>query len=48
VEKSQIQHPFHEITITGNLHTLLQTIVAVGNAVDQRDSIHRGALLLES
>lgn len=47
VEGGEIQYPVHEITIAGNLKDMYAGIVAVGDDVDRRGSIHSGSLLLE-
>ncbi|MDT8405699.1 MAG: metalloprotease PmbA [Methylococcales bacterium] len=46
VERGEIQYPVEEITIAGNLKDMFQSIVAVGNDVDRRGSIHTGSILL--
>jgi PmbA protein len=47
VENGQIQYPVEEITIAGNLKTMLRNLVAIGNDVDKRGNIHVGSLLVE-
>lgn len=47
VENGVIQYPVEEITIAGNLSTMLRHIVAIGNDVDQRGNIRTGSILLE-
>lgn len=47
VENGVIQYPVQEITIAGNLKTMLQNIVAIGNDVDLRGIIRVGSILLE-
>lgn len=47
VEGGQIAYPVNEITIAGNLKTMLKTIVAVGADVDRRASLITGSLLLD-
>jgi PmbA protein len=47
VENGEIQFPVAEITIAGNLTTMLQGIVAVGNDVDARGAVRVGSVLLE-
>lgn len=47
VENGVIQYPVHEITIAGNLKTMLRNIVAIGNDVDVRGNIHVGSILIE-
>jgi PmbA protein len=47
VENGVIQYPVQEITIAGNLKTLLRNIVAIGNDVDLRGNVRVGSILLE-
>lgn len=47
VENGVIQYPVEEITIAGNLKTMLRNLVAIGNDVDKRGNIQVGSLLLE-
>lgn len=47
VENGEIQYPVQEITIAGNLKTMLRNIVAIGNDVDMRGNIRVGSILLE-
>ncbi len=47
VENGEIQYPVQEITIAGNLKTMLRNIVAIGNDVDLRGNIQVGSILLE-
>jgi len=47
VENGEIQYPVEEITIAGNLITLYQQIVAIGNDVDRRGNIQTGSILIE-
>ena len=42
-----IQYPVEEITIAGNLKTMLRNIVAIGNDVDLRGNTRVGSILLE-
>jgi len=46
VEGGEIRYPVQEITIAGNLKDMYLGIVAVGDDVDGRGSIHSGSLLL--
>ncbi len=48
VENGEIQYPVEEITIAGNLRDMYQHLVAVGNDIDRRGSIHTGSILLDS
>jgi len=47
VENGVIQYPVHEVTIAGNLATMLKDIIAVGNDVDLRSTIQTGSMLLK-
>jgi PmbA protein len=47
VENGVIQYPVEEITIAGNLKTMLRNIVAIGNDVDLRGNIRTGSILVE-
>ena len=47
VENGAIQYPVQEITIAGNLKSMLRNIVAIGNDVDLRGNIQIGSILLE-
>lgn len=47
VENGVIQYPVQEITIAGNLKSMLRNIVAIGNDVDLRGNIRVGSILLE-
>lgn len=47
VENGLIQYPVQEITIAGNLKTMLRNIVAIGNDVDLRGNTRVGSILLE-
>jgi PmbA protein len=47
VENGVIQYPVQEITIAGNLKTMLRNIVAIGSDVDLRGNIRVGSVLLE-
>lgn len=46
VEKGEIQYPVAEITIAGNLLTMLQHIIAVGDDIETRSNIQTGSILL--
>lgn len=46
VENGVIQYPVQEITIAGNLKTMLRNIVAIGNDVDTRGNTRVGSILL--
>jgi len=47
VENGEIRHPVQEITIAGNLKTMLRGIVAVGNDVLVRGSKQIGSVLID-
>jgi PmbA protein len=47
VEKGELQYPVAEITIAGNLRSMLSGIVAVGDDVDVRGGIRCGSILLD-
>jgi len=47
VANGVIQYPVQEITIAGNLKSMLRNIVAIGNDVDLRGNIRVGSILLE-
>ncbi|MDT4289968.1 metalloprotease PmbA [Methylomonas sp. MO1] len=47
VENGVVQYPVQEITIAGNLKSMLRNIVAIGNDVDLRGNIRVGSILLE-
>ncbi|XWY20731.1 metalloprotease PmbA [Bisgaard Taxon 45] len=48
VENGEIQYPVAEITIAGQLQTILRNIVAVADDVEYRSNIQTGSILLES
>jgi PmbA protein len=48
VEKGEIVHPVHEVTIAGNLRDLYGRITAIGNDQDLRSGIRCGSILVES
>ncbi|MGV6988760.1 metalloprotease PmbA [Testudinibacter sp. P80/BLE/0925] len=47
VENGEIQYPVHEITIAGQLQTMLANIVAVADDVEHRSNIQTGSILLD-
>lgn len=47
IDKGEIQHAVHEVTIAGNLKDMFKSIVAIGNDVDHRGNIHTGSIWLE-
>ncbi len=47
VENGAVTRPVHEITVAGNLREMYRGIVAQGDDVDCRGSIHCGSLLIE-
>jgi len=46
IEGGAIAFPVHEVTIAGNLRSMLKDIVAVGSDVDIQGSIRTGSILL--
>lgn len=46
VENGTLAYPVHEITIAGNLREMYRSIVALGDDVDRRGSIHTGSVLV--
>ncbi len=48
IENGEIQYPISEVTIAGNLRDMFQNITAVGNDIDQRNSIISGSILIEN
>ncbi|MGR3807605.1 microcin-processing peptidase 1. Unknown type peptidase. MEROPS family U62 [Pasteurella testudinis DSM 23072] len=47
VENGVIQYPVHEITIAGQLQTMLRNMVAVADDIEQRSNIQTGSILLD-
>jgi len=47
VERGEIVHPVHEVTIAGSLPDLLQNIRAIGSDVDERGTVRCGSVLVE-
>jgi PmbA protein len=47
VENGKLEYPVAEITIAGNLKSMLRNIVAIGDDVDVRGGIRVGSILLE-
>ncbi len=47
IENGVVDRPVHEITVAGNLRDMYHGIVALGNDLDHRGSIHCGSLLIE-
>ena len=47
VEGGEVAHAVEEITIAGNLKTMLKGIQAVGNDVDMRGTIRTGSILID-
>lgn len=48
VERGQVVHAVEEVTVAGHLAEMYRQIVAVGDDLDTRGSIHCGSLLIES
>jgi PmbA protein len=46
LENGTPTYPVHEITIAGNLRDMYKNIVALGDDVDRRGSIHTGSVLI--
>jgi PmbA protein len=46
VENGIMQYPVHEITVAGNLKTMLAGIVAIGSDTEMRSNIRTGSLLI--
>jgi PmbA protein len=46
IEGGQIAYPVHEVTIAGNMKSMLRDIVAVGTDVDIQGAIRTGSILL--
>jgi PmbA protein len=47
VERGEIVHPVHEVTIAGTLKDLLANIRAVGSDIDRRGTVRCGSVLVE-
>jgi len=47
VENGELARPVHEITVAGNLREMYLGIVALGDDVDTRGSIHCGSMLID-
>lgn len=47
IENGVVDRPVHEITVAGNLRDMYHGIVALGDDLDHRGSIHCGSLLIE-
>lgn len=47
VERGEIVHPVHEVTIAGNLKDLFREIQAVGSDVDERGTVRCGAVRVD-
>jgi PmbA protein len=46
IENGKLAYPVHEITIAGNLRDMYRNIVALGDDIDRRGSIHTGSVLV--
>lgn len=46
VENGVIQYPVHEITIAGNLKSMLMNIEAIAGDIEKRGSIQTGSVLI--
>jgi PmbA protein len=47
VERGEIVHPVHEVTIAGNLKDMLREIQAIGSDVDIRGSVRCGSMRID-
>ena len=47
IENGVVDRPVHEITVAGNLRDMYQGIVALGDDLDCRGTIHCGSILIE-
>ncbi|MDO4430666.1 MAG: metalloprotease PmbA [Lonepinella koalarum] len=47
VENGEIQYPVSEITIAGDLKSMLRNMVAISDDIEQRSNIQTGSILLE-
>lgn len=47
VERGEIVHPVHEVTIAGNLKDLFRNIQAVGSDIDERGTVRCGAVRVD-
>jgi PmbA protein len=47
VERGQIVHPVHEVTIAGNLADLFREIQAVGSDIDARGTVRCGSVRVD-
>jgi PmbA protein len=47
VERGEIVHPVHEVTIAGNLQDLFREIQAVGSDIDERGTVRCGAVRVD-
>jgi PmbA protein len=48
VERGEIVHPVHEVTLAGNLADIFKRIQAVGSDVDTRGTVRCGAVLVDA
>ncbi len=47
VENGEIQYPVEEITLSGNLKSMFQNLVAIGSDVDSRGNTRVGSILID-
>ena len=47
VEQGAIVHPVQEVTIAGNLRSMYQQIISIGEDKETRGNIHTGSILIE-
>ncbi|QCI24194.1 metalloprotease PmbA [Buchnera aphidicola (Muscaphis stroyani)] len=46
VDNGKIEHPVHEITISGNLRNMWRNIVSISNDIEKRNKIQCGSILI--
>jgi PmbA protein len=47
VVNGSVERPVHEITVAGNLRDMYQGLVALGDDLDRRGTVHCGSILIE-
>ena len=47
VERGEIVHPVHEVTIAGSLPDLFNNIRAIGSDIDERGTVRCGSVLVD-
>ncbi len=48
IENGEIHYPVEEVTIAGNLKTMFQDIVAIGNDINYKSGIQTGSIFIEN